>query len=165
MGLAALRLLPNLLSWKRNRVVTKDAPAPNLDLSLFGADHVRRYRETDGEVGYLWNGVPTLILTAIGRKSGQPRDTPLICAVDGDDYVVIASQGGAPTHPQWYLNLVADPRVVVQVKGERFEGTARTADGQERDRLWKLMADAWPSYDTYQTRTGRLIPVIVLQRV
>ncbi|OBF60462.1 nitroreductase [Mycobacterium sp. 852002-51971_SCH5477799-a] len=140
---------------------------PNLDLSLFGADHVRRYRETGGEVGYLWNGVPTLILTTIGRHSGQQRDTALICAADGDDdnkYVVIASQGGAPAHPQWYLNLVANPRVHVQVKGDRFEATARTAEGPERERLWQLMAEAWPSYDTYQTRTDRVIPVVVLEK-
>ncbi|OBB86594.1 MULTISPECIES: nitroreductase family deazaflavin-dependent oxidoreductase [Mycobacterium] len=140
---------------------------PNLDLSLFGADHVRRYRETGGEVGYLWNGVPTLILTTIGRHSGQQRDTALICAADGDDgnkYVVIASQGGAPAHPQWYLNLVANPRVHVQVKGDRFEATARTAEGPERERLWQLMAEAWPSYDIYQTRTDRVIPVVVLER-
>jgi deazaflavin-dependent oxidoreductase (nitroreductase family) len=135
---------------------------PSLDLSLFGADHVRRYRETNGEVGYLWNGVPTLILTVTGRKTGQLRDTPLICAADGDNYVVIASQGGAPSHPQWYLNLRRDPKVGVQVQGDRFAASARIAEGQERKRLWKLMADAWPSYDTYQQRTERVIPVIVL---
>ena len=140
---------------------------PNLDLSLFGADHVAKYRQTDGEVGYLWNGVPCLVLTTTGRKSGEPRDTPLICAADGDDgntYVVIASQGGAPTHPQWYRNLSEQPRVNVQVKGDRFDAVARTAEGAERERLWQLMADAWPSYDVYQSRTDRVIPVVVLER-
>jgi deazaflavin-dependent oxidoreductase (nitroreductase family) len=137
---------------------------PRLDLSLFGANHVRRYRETNGEVGYLWNGVPTLILTVTGRKTAQPRDTPLIYAADGDNYVVIASQGGAPSHPQWYLNLRQDPRVGVQVRGGRFEAIARIAEGQDRERLWKLMADAWPSYDTYQQRTERVIPVVVLAK-
>jgi deazaflavin-dependent oxidoreductase (nitroreductase family) len=137
---------------------------PNLDLSLFGADHVRRYRETDGAAGYLWNGVPTLILTTAGRKSGRPRDTALICAADSDNYIVIASQGGAPTHPQWYLNLLKDPHVQVQVKADRFAATAHTAEGDERARLWKLMADAWPSYDTYQQRTDRVIPVVVLEK-
>jgi deazaflavin-dependent oxidoreductase (nitroreductase family) len=145
--------------------VSADSPTSSLDLSLFGAEHVRRYRETDGEVGYLWNGVPTLILTTTGRSSGLLRDTPLICATDGEHYVVIASQGGAPSHPQWYLNLRKDGRVQVQVKGDRFDATARTAEGQERDRLWKLMADAWPSYDTYQQRTDRVIPVVVLEPV
>jgi deazaflavin-dependent oxidoreductase (nitroreductase family) len=140
---------------------------PNLDLSLFGADHVRRYRETDGEVGYLWNGVPCLILTTTGRLSGASRDTPLICAAasgDGNRYVVIASQGGAPTHPQWYLNLRQDPKVRVQVQADVFDATARTAEGSEREQLWKLMTDTWPSYDTYQTRTDRVIPVVVLER-
>jgi deazaflavin-dependent oxidoreductase (nitroreductase family) len=137
---------------------------PNLDLSLFGADHVRRYRETDGEAGYLWNGAPTLILTTTGRKSGVPRDTALICAGARDNYIVIASQGGAPTHPQWYLNLVKDPHVQVQVKADRFTATAHTADGDERERLWKLAAEVWPSYDTYQQRTERVIPVVVLEK-
>jgi deazaflavin-dependent oxidoreductase (nitroreductase family) len=141
---------------------------PGLDLSLFGPDHVRRYRETGGDVGYLWNGVPCLILTTTGRKSGQPRDTPLICAADGDTgnrYVVIASQGGAPTHPQWYHNLQKDAQVQVQVKSDVFNAVASTAEGPERERLWKLMTDAWPSYDVYQSRTDRVIPVVVLERV
>jgi deazaflavin-dependent oxidoreductase (nitroreductase family) len=144
--------------------VSNEAPSPSPDLSLFGDEHVRRYRETGGEVGYLWNGVPTLILTTVGRKSGQPRDTPLIYAADGDDYVVIASQGGAPTHPQWYLNLRTNPDVHVQVRADRFAATARIADGAERERLWRLMAAAWPSYDVYQTRTERVIPVVALER-
>jgi deazaflavin-dependent oxidoreductase (nitroreductase family) len=145
--------------------VTNESTTPSLDLSLFGADHVRRYRETGGEIGYLWNGVPSLILTTTGRKSGQPRDNALICATDGENHIVIASQGGAPRHPRWYLNLLHDSRVRVQVQADKFEATARTAEGAERDRLWKLMADAWPSYDVYQTRTDRVIPVVVLERV
>lgn len=144
--------------------MSNDSPTPTLDLSLFGADHVRRYRETNGEIGYLWNGVPSLILTTTGRKTGQPRDTPLICAADGDDFVVIASQGGAPTHPQWYLNLLQTPSALVQVKTNSFEVTAHVAEGEERDRLWRLMSAAWPSYDVYQSRTDRVIPVVVLRR-
>ncbi|SHN75743.1 nitroreductase family deazaflavin-dependent oxidoreductase [Cryptosporangium aurantiacum] len=136
-----------------------------LDLSLFGAEHVRRYRETDGADGYLWNGVPTLILTTTGRRSGQARDTPLICGFDGDVGVVIASQGGAPKHPHWYLNLLADPRVRVQVKADRYDAVARTVDGPERERLWQLMSATWPSYDVYQQRTDRVIPVVALERI
>jgi deazaflavin-dependent oxidoreductase (nitroreductase family) len=139
-------------------------PRPELDLSLFGAEHVRRYRETGGEVGFRWNGATCLILTTRGRKSGEARDTPLICGFDGDAWVVVASQGGAPTHPGWYLNLVADPSVEVQVKADRFAATARTAEGAERDRLWKLMTGGWPSYDRYQEGTDRIIPVVVLER-
>ena len=87
----------------------------------------RRYRETDGEDGYLWNGAPTLLLTTTGRKSGEPRTSALIFARDGDDYLVVASMGGAPKHPAWYLNLTADPTAEVQVKATDFPVTARTA--------------------------------------
>lgn len=131
---------------------------------LFGQEHVRRYRETDGEVGYLWRGVPTLILTTTGRRSGQPRSAPLIFGQEGDAYVVVASKGGAARHPAWYLNLVDQPKVEVQVKGERFEAVARTAGGDERSRLWRLMTGIWPDYDVYQQRTARQIPVVVLER-
>jgi deazaflavin-dependent oxidoreductase (nitroreductase family) len=132
---------------------------------LFGQEHVRRYRDTDGEVGYLWRGVPTLILTTTGRRSGQPRSTPLIFGQDGDAYLVVASKGGSARHPAWYLNLVANPKVEVQVKGERFEAVARTAGADERPRLWGLMAGIWPDYDVYQERTARQIPVVILERV
>jgi deazaflavin-dependent oxidoreductase (nitroreductase family) len=135
------------------------------DLTLIGAEHIRRYRETDGEVGYLWNGATCLLLTTIGRTSGQPRTSALICGFDGDDCVVVASQGGAPTHPQWYRNLVAHPEVQVQVKADRFAAVARTAEGPERERLWRLMTGIWPNYDAYAERTTRIIPVVVLERV
>lgn len=134
------------------------------DLSLIGDEHVRRYRETDGEVGYLWNGAPALVLTTTGRRTGQPRDSALIFGADGDDCVIVASMGGAPMHPQWYLNLVADPEVQVQVKSDRFTARARTAEGDERERLWRLMTEIWPNYDQYQERTDRVIPVVVLER-
>lgn len=135
-----------------------------LDLRLFGDEHVRRYEETGGEVGGVWNGVPILILTTRGRRTGQPRKSALIYGRDGDDPVIIASQGGAPTHPNWYHNLSADPEVEVQIGAARFPATARTAAGDERDRLWSLMTSIWPRYDTYQSRTERTIPVVVLQR-
>jgi len=134
------------------------------DLSLIGDEHVRRYRETDGEVGYLWNGAPALVLTTTGRKTGKPHDTALIFGADGDNCVVVASMGGAPKHPVWYLNLVANPEVQVQVKGDRFTARARTAEGEERQRLWELMTGIWPNYDQYQERTDRVIPVVVLER-
>src|SRR6266508_3658242 len=124
---------------------------------LAGGDAARA-----GEVGYLWRGVPTLILTTTGRRSGQPRSAPLIFGQDGDAYVVVASKGGAARHPAWYLNLVDQPKVEVQVRGERFEAVARTAGGDERSRLWRLMTGIWPDYDVYQERTARQIPVVVL---
>ncbi|MFC5754459.1 nitroreductase family deazaflavin-dependent oxidoreductase [Actinomadura rugatobispora] len=132
------------------------------DLNLVGAEHIRRYRETGGEVGYLWNGVPTLLLTTTGRRSGQPRTSALIFGRDGEDYLVVASKGGAPDHPQWYLNLEAEPRAELQVRAEHVPVVARTASADERPRLWKIMAGQWPNYDVYETRTERVIPVVVL---
>lgn len=132
------------------------------DYSLIGKDHIARYLETQGEVGYLWNGVTTLLLTVTGRTSGEPRTSPLIFARDGDDYLVVASVGGGPAHPQWYLNLLADPHAEIQVKGERIPVVARTSTAKERSRLWEIVADQWPNYDQYQERTERVIPVVVL---
>ena len=132
------------------------------DLTLLGDEHIRRYRETDGEVGYLWNGATALLLTTTGRKTGQPRTQPLIFASDGDDYLVVASMGGAPQHPSWYLNLVDDPDAEVQVKGDVIPVRAHTATDEEKPRLWKIVTEQWPNYDVYQTRTDRQIPVVVL---
>lgn len=133
--------------------------------TLFGDEHVRRYRETGGDVGHIWRrGAKTLLLTTNGRKTGQPTTTPLIYERDGDKYVVVASKGGAPAHPGWYRNLVKDPNVEVQVKDEVFRARARTAAGEEREQLWRLATQQWPDYDTYQTRTDREIPVVVLER-
>ena len=132
------------------------------DISLVGESHIKAYRESGGEVGYLWNGVPTLLLTTTGRKSGEPRTSALIFGRDGDDYLVIASQGGAPQHPFWYLNLLDHPAAEIQVKADHVPVRARTAAAGERERLWAIMRDQWPNYDTYQTRTDREIPVVVL---
>ena len=134
--------------------------------TLFGAKHVQRYRETGGEVGHRWKrGAKILLLTTTGRTTGEPRTTPLIYEEDGDRYVIVASQGGAPTHPGWYRNLSKDPEVELQVLDEVFPARARTAEGEERERLWKLVNQQWPDYDAYQTRTDREIPVVVLERV
>ena len=132
---------------------------------LFGAEHVRRYRETDGEVGHIWRrGAKILLLTTKGRTTGEPRTTPLIYEEAGADYVIVASKGGAPEDPGWYRNLAKDPQVELQVKGEVFPARARTAAGDERERLWMLAAQQWPAYDEYQTKTDREIPVVVLER-
>ena len=135
------------------------------DLELVGPEHVRRYRQTDGEVGYIWNGVPTLLLTTTGRKSGEPRTNALIFGRDGSDYLVVASMGGAPTHPNWYRNLLARPRAEIQVRAERISVMARTVGDAEKPRLWKVMTDGWPNYDVYQSRTNRVIPLVVLSPV
>jgi deazaflavin-dependent oxidoreductase (nitroreductase family) len=141
--------------------VTEPAYQPS-DLTLLGAEHVRRYQETGGDVGYLWNGVPALLLTTTGRTTGRPRTTPLIFGRDGDDYLVVASVGGMPDHPQWYRNLLAHPPAEIQVKADRIPVVARTAADDEKPRLWSVMTSFWPNYDVYQSRTERTIPVVVL---
>jgi deazaflavin-dependent oxidoreductase (nitroreductase family) len=133
---------------------------------LFGAQHVQRYVETDGEEGYDWaNGATILILTTTGRRTGQQHSTPLIYRPYGDGYLVVASKGGAPTPPAWYLNLQADPQVQVQIKGERFAARARTAGPEEKPAMWRHMTEVWPDYDVYQGKTDRELPVVVLERV
>ena len=132
---------------------------------LFGKEHVDRYIATDGAEGHDWNkGSSVLILTTTGRKTGEERSTPLIYGRDGDNLLVVASKGGAPTPPAWYLNLEANPDVTVQVKGDRFAARARTAGPDEKPRLWKTMTAVWPDYDGYQQKTDREIPVVILER-
>lgn len=132
------------------------------DLTLIGEDHIRAYRESRGEVAYIWNGVPTLLLTATGRRTGRQRTSALIFGRDGDDYLVVASKGGAPSHPSWYLNLRAAPQANIQVRADELAVVARTASAEEKPRLWTIMTDMWPNYDVYQARTDRDIPVVVL---
>jgi deazaflavin-dependent oxidoreductase (nitroreductase family) len=131
---------------------------------LFGQEHVERYQATDGRDGHDWrNGAPVLLLTTTGRSSGRHRTTPLISQPYGDDYLVIASRGGAPRAPAWYRNLEADPAVQVQIKGDRFPARARTATADEKPEMWRKMTAVWPDYDDYQQRTEREIPVVVLE--
>ena len=132
------------------------------DITLLGDEHVEKYRETDGEVGYEWNGAPILLLTTTGRRSGEPKTSALIFGRDGDDYLIVGSMGGAPKHPSWYLNLSANPEVEIQVRGDRIPAVAHTASDDEKGRLWQIMTEVWPNYDAYQTRTDRSIPVVVI---
>ena len=133
---------------------------------LFGEEHVRRYRETDGEEGHIWReGSTVLLLTTTGRKTGNETTTPLIYSLEGENPVIVASKGGTPEHPGWYLNLSKEPAVEVQIEGDRFGARARTAEGDERERLWRMMNGIWSHYDEYQTKTDREIPVVVLERV
>jgi deazaflavin-dependent oxidoreductase (nitroreductase family) len=127
-------------------------------------EHARRYIETNGEDGHIWNGVPTLLLTTTGKRTGNPYTTPLIYGEDNGRYIIVASRGGAPEHPQWYRNLVAHPEVSVQVKADRFQARARTATAEEKAALWPTMATIWPAYNDYQLRTTRDIPVVILER-
>ena len=129
------------------------------------SDHLRRYLSTDGDDGYLWRGSPTLLLTTRGRKTGKLRRTALIFGQRGEDCVVVGSRGGADAHPQWFLNLSAEPEVVIQIKGAVHRGRARIATGPERAQLWKLMCSIYPSYEEYQQKTSREIPVVVIETV
>jgi deazaflavin-dependent oxidoreductase (nitroreductase family) len=134
------------------------------DDELFGEEHVRVYRESDGARGYRWRGTTILLLSTEGRSSGEQRTTPLIHRTDGERWVVVASKGGAPANPAWYENLRANPEASIQVPGELIPVQASTAAGEERERLWSLMIEAWPAYDDYQAKTEREIPVVVLTR-
>jgi deazaflavin-dependent oxidoreductase (nitroreductase family) len=136
-------------------------------------DHLRRYVESDGKDGHMWDStpvggpgpIPTLLLTTTGRRSGKPIVMPLIYGEADGNYVVVASKGGAPQHPGWYLNLAAQPQVEVQVIDKRFRAKARTSTGTERARLWEKMATIYPPYNDYQKKTEREIPVVVLEPV
>jgi deazaflavin-dependent oxidoreductase (nitroreductase family) len=134
------------------------------DDDLFGEEHVRVYRETAGERGYHWRGTTILLLSTRGRRSGETRTTPLIHRTDGDRWVIVASKGGAPANPSWFENLQADPDVEIEVGAEKVPVRASVAGGEERARLWSLMAEVWPAYDDYQARTEREIPVVILTR-
>ncbi len=134
-------------------------------MTLFGQQHIDRYLETDGAQGYDWNnGTTILLLFTTGRKSGKQRVHPLIYRDFGNDQLVVASKGGAPEAPDWYLNLVDEPNVEIQIKGERFRARARTATAQEKPAMWRHMTEVWPDYDEYQTKTDREIPIVVLER-
>jgi deazaflavin-dependent oxidoreductase (nitroreductase family) len=139
--------------------------SPQPTPELFGPEHVRTYRETGGERGYIWReGTTILLLTTTGRKSGEPRTMPLIFREDGDRWVIVASKGGYPNDPGWYKNLLESPDATIQVLDEEIPVRASTAAGAERERLWKLMTEVWPDYDAYQGNTDREIPVVVLER-
>jgi deazaflavin-dependent oxidoreductase (nitroreductase family) len=129
------------------------------------SEHIKQYVDTDGEQGHDWQGVPTLLLTTTGRKSGELRRTALIYGQHGQSYLIVASQGGAPKHPAWYLNLEANPLVHVQVGSKKFDARARTATQEEKPELWAKMTEIWPAYAEYQTKTDRPIPVVVLDPV
>ena len=128
-------------------------------------EHVERYLATGGDEGHMWGGVPTLLLTTLGRKSGKARLIPLIYGEDIGTYIIVGSKGGHALHPSWYENLVAHADVKVQVKADRFSARASTASGEERNRLWTLMTNIWEGYNEYQDRTDREIPVVVLTRI
>jgi deazaflavin-dependent oxidoreductase (nitroreductase family) len=142
-------------------MTTPHPPASYAEMTKALIDDFRTHR---GEVtSGPFVGRPVLLLTTTGAKSGQARLAPLVYARDGDRYVVAASKGGSPTHPAWYLNLLAHPIVAVEVGGETFEARAIVTEGAERDRLWAAHVAANPNFAEYQQRTSRTIPVVVLE--
>ena len=130
----------------------------------FVAEQVRQYEETGGREGGTLEGKPCVILTTRGRRTGKLRKTALMRVEHDGAYAVVASLGGAPKHPVWYLNLVADPEVTLQDGDAVSDRRARVVTGDERDEWWARAAEVWPPYDEYQTRTDREIPVVVLDR-
>jgi deazaflavin-dependent oxidoreductase (nitroreductase family) len=135
----------------------------NLGFRILGGTHRRVYRLTGGKIGGRIGKLPVLLLTTIGRKSGKTRTQPLAYTRVGDGYAVIASKGGAAQHPLWYLNLRANPLAEVTVGRDTHEVRARDAEGEERERLWRALADLYPGYDRYAQKTSRRIPVVVLE--
>lgn|SRR5258708_1477555 len=125
---------------------------------------ITEFRANDGKVGGQFANIPLLLLTTIGAKSGQPRTMPLAYTVDGDRIIVIASKAGAPTNPDWYHNLLANPIVTVETGHERFQVRAEFAEGQERERLYAQTVERMPWFAEYQRKTSRPIPVVILER-
>ena len=135
------------------------------DMNDFNQKVIAEFRANGGKVGPPFEGAPMLLLTTTGAKSGQQRTTPLVHTMDGDRLVVIASKAGAPNHPAWYHNLVANPTVTIEKGTERFQARARVAGDEERDRLYAAQARLMPNFAEYQQKTTRRIPVVVLERV
>lgn len=131
------------------------------------AAHTRRYLETDGREGAVvvegGREQQALVLTTTGRRSGKDRSTAVYYGRDADRFLIVASLAGYDHHPQWYLNLSANPRVTLQVGSERFKATARTATAEERPRLWEIMVEVYPVYETYQANTARELPIVILE--
>ena len=127
------------------------------------ADHVERYLATDGADGYEFHGATCVILTTRGRRTGAIRRSPIVRVCDGGRFLAVASMGGAPKHPMWYLNLQANPEVTIQDKGEVHNLVARTATAVEKEELWPIAVAEWPDYENYQKRTERDIPLVICE--
>lgn len=126
---------------------------------------IDEFRANEGKVGGPFEGKSLLLLHTVGAKSQQERINPVACIKDGDRFAVIASKGGAPTNPDWYYNIVANPQVTVEVGTEKFQAQAMVAEEPERSRLYEKMVEVMPGFDGYRRGTTRIIPVIVLERV
>jgi len=126
---------------------------------------IDEFRANDGKVGGFFSGMNLLLMTTKGAKSGKESVIPVAYTKDGDNYVVIASKGGAPTHPAWYFNLIANPEITVEVGNEKFKARAKNTDGEERERLFNQHAAEYPQFNEYKAKTSRVIPVFILERI
>jgi deazaflavin-dependent oxidoreductase (nitroreductase family) len=126
---------------------------------------IEEFRAQAGRVSGPWEGRDLLLLTTTGRRSGALHTTPVVYSRQGERLLVYASNGGAPGHPQWYLNLLADPRVSIEVGADRYPATATPLEGEARDRAYAEHAGRWPAFAAYQDQTERRIPVVALERV
>lgn len=124
---------------------------------------IQEFRANHGKVGGPFEGAPLLLLHSTGARSGRERVNPVMCRADGDRLVVFGSKGGAPSNPDWYYNLLANPRIKVEVGTKTIEVTARVAKGEERERLWSHQKQDYPGFADYERRTTRQIPVVVLE--
>ena len=134
------------------------------DMQDYNQRMIEDFRASRSKNGVPLNGRPMLLLTTTGAKSGQRRTTPMMYIPDGERVLVIASNAGAPSHPDWYRNLVAHPEVTVEVGSETFDGTAVVAEGSERQRLWTRIVELYPFFADHQAKISRQIPVVVLER-
>lgn len=130
----------------------------------FNVDVIEEFRNSAGKVGGYFGGMDLLLLTSKGAKSGKPITKPLAYSTEGDDYVVVASKGGAPTNPDWYYNLKSNPEVTVEVGSEKFSGTAKEAKGKDRERLFDQHAQKYSVFNDYKAKTSRQLPVFVISR-
>ena len=137
---------------------------PTASPSQWVADQARQYEESGGTEGTTLQGAPCLLLDTLGRKSGQWRRTVLIYGRDGEDYLIVGSQGGADKHPLWYLNLAANPDVQLRVGPERFPARAETLSAADKARVWPHLVEVFAPYESYQAKTERDIPVVRLHR-
>ena len=133
-------------------------------MSDYNSAIIEEFRANAGKVGGPWEGRELLLLTTTGRKSGRKHTTPMVFTREGDRLLVYASKGGAPKHPDWYLNLVAQPEVVVEVGADRYDASATPLEGEERDREFAAQAARIPIFGEYQEKAGRTIPVVALTR-
>jgi deazaflavin-dependent oxidoreductase (nitroreductase family) len=133
-------------------------------MSDFNTSIIEEFRANDGKVAGPFLGAPMVLLTTTGAKSGQPRVAPLVYLRDGDRVVIFASKAGAPTNPDWYHNLAANPNVSVEVGADKYEATAEEITGEERNRLFAAQVAVMPGFQEYADKTSRLIPVVALNR-